>query len=621
MPTLKVILPPAPLEYDRQDQNALRFEIERALSSSYIVKPHAPQHYEGGDDPLDINQLAEMPLTISNLEADAIASRLFLVSDTDVLEYSALEVGDLPAHAATHQFEGSDELSHNSLPELTVGDVHTQYVLADGTRNITGAFIFESTLDVLGNVVVGSATAGGTVGITLQSYTGQANLVLHSGIDGNPEHAQIIFYSGGTPYWVFSKNELEEFVIWDAQAGMAAMSIASAGLMTFNPPGDKVIFGSSVWGNTKVMEIASYAGSALLSLQSSHDGVTGRLAQVQYAHGTTVYWNTGKNTDHDYFVWDAIGNIQTLTFFSNGDMTLSPAGGTTNVTGILAVTGALSAQTLILGSNAKGSVTDIKLTDNCNIATNQSMAFFIDSDDSGTADTFTWNTNAGFLDGEVELMELTEAGVLTITGALVVGDGGTTHYTQFDTGGFQTMHGTALNYEDIRVPMSTAKRLGNSDPDWELFADDGAGSTGVHVQAFAAGTEQELEFTVQIPHAWSLGTNVNAHVHWSPSSTDTGDVTWKLEFTLAAKDGTFGNTTTLSVTTPGDGTDRKHQYAVLGDIDLSSFTADTDISIILTCRVYRDVADGDDYADDAFLHEVDFHMAMDTIGSRALLTK
>ena len=150
-------------------------------------------------------------------------------------------------------------------------------------------------------------------------------------------------------------------------------------------------------------------------------------------------------------------------------------------------------------------------------------------------------------------------------------------------------------WDDLRVPASSAKRIGNSDPDWEIF------KNGVYALAFDASTDQEIMFSCQIPHKWKLGTNLNPHVHWSPSSTDTGSVTWKLEYTIANINGTFGATATLDVTDAGDGTAYKHQYADLGDIDMSGYTATTDVSIMLMCRLYRDVSDGDDYADDAFL--------------------
>jgi hypothetical protein len=207
--------------------------------------------------------------------------------------------------------------------------------------------------------------------------------------------------------------------------------------------------------------------------------------------------------------------------------------------------------------------------------------------------------------------------------ALTVSEGAQGYAT--DTHEFGTYNGTywdwAKRWDDIRVPISSIARLGFTDPDWEQFQDDGATSTGVYALAFSKTVDQEVFFSIQVPHTWILGTNLNPHVHWSPSDTDTGSVTWKLEYTIANINGTFGNTATLSVTDAADGTALKHQYADLGDIDMSSYTAATDVSIMLMCRLYRDVSDGDDYDNDAFLLEVDFHFQSDSLGSLQEMSK
>ncbi|KKK49070.1 hypothetical protein LCGC14_3138810, partial [marine sediment metagenome] len=173
----------------------------------------------------------------------------------------------------------------------------------------------------------------------------------------------------------------------------------------------------------------------------------------------------------------------------------------------------------------------------------------------------------------------------------------------------------------IRVPVSSIKRLGFSDPDWEPFAEDGIGSTGVYALAFSKIVDQEVYFSVLIPHNWKLGTDLHPHVHWSPSDTDTGSVTWKIEYTIADLGGVFGNTSEESVSDVGDGVVNKHQVADLTNIDMSSYTDPDDIAIKLLCRLYRDVSDGDDYNNDAFLLEIDFHYQVDAIGSREEYTK
>ena len=199
--------------------------------------------------------------------------------------------------------------------------------------------------------------------------------------------------------------------------------------------------------------------------------------------------------------------------------------------------------------------------------------------------------------------------------------GNSTNYTDFNSTGHLQLFGDATVFDDIRVPLSSIKRLGFTDPDWVKIQDDGSGSTGVFALAFDKDTDEEVFFAVQLPHSWKQGTDLDAHLHWAPSTTNTGSVTWKLEYTIAAINDTLGTTALLSVTDAGDGTAKKHQYADLGDIDMSAYTAVGDISIILICRLYRDVSDGDDYTADAYLLEIDFHYEIDTLGSNTELTK
>jgi hypothetical protein len=78
---------------------------------------------------------------------------------------------------------------------------------------------------------------------------------------------------------------------------------------------------------------------------------------------------------------------------------------------------------------------------------------------------------------------------------------------------------------------------------------------------------------------------------------------------------------TITTTDAGDGTINKHQVTGFADIDMSSYTDAGDVSIILMCRLYRDVDNGDDYADDAFLLEFDLHYEIDTMGSNEEASK
>ncbi len=86
----------------------------------------------------------------------------------------------------------------------------------------------------------------------------------------------------------------------------------------------------------------------------------------------------------------------------------------------LDVSGSAAIDTITLGSNDVSTETDIQLTDNANIASTQSLNFFIDSDNNQTDAVFAWYHNAGATTGATMLMNLTEGGnLVNYTGGIL----------------------------------------------------------------------------------------------------------------------------------------------------------------------------------------------------------
>lgn len=168
-------------------------------------------------------------------------------------------------------------------------------------------------------------------------------------------------------------------------------------------------------------------------------------------------------------------------------------------------------------------------------------------------------------------------------------------------------------WEDLRVPLSTASILGLAgDADYDVFL----GATRAYT--FQTAADENVYFSVQLPHSYKHGTNLRPHVHWAPSDANAGDVTWCLEYTLAELEGTFPGTTTICVTDATETTAHKHQIASFAEIDGSAIDS---VSAMINCRLYRDVDNGDDYGSDAFALEIDFHYEVDSFGSRTEFTK
>ena len=158
-------------------------------------------------------------------------------------------------------------------------------------------------------------------------------------------------------------------------------------------------------------------------------------------------------------------------------------------------------------------------------------------------------------------------------------------------------------YDDIRVAAGATK-VGASGP---TFGDFGNFMTWL----FPTNEDKEVFFNVQLPHSWMEGTDLQAHIHWAPVNTNTGDVAWCLEYVWANISGSLTSPATLTPTPdPGDGEAFKHQYHEMGTISGTGKT----ISSMLLCRLYRDTSE-DDYNADAALLEFDFHIQLDSRGS------
>lgn len=167
-------------------------------------------------------------------------------------------------------------------------------------------------------------------------------------------------------------------------------------------------------------------------------------------------------------------------------------------------------------------------------------------------------------------------------------------------------------WDDLRVPVNATNIGSANDPNFAQVLTNGSGSQGVYTYLFSASAEEELFFSVQLPHAWKEGTDIEPHVHWFPTTTNTGTVRWGLEYTWASVNGTFGNTTIIYVNDAADGTAFKHQLA---DFAAISATGQT-LSSMLMCRIFREAGNvADTYTGDVGLLEIDFHHRIDSLGS------
>ena len=131
---------------------------------------------------------------------------------------------------------------------------------------------------------------------------------------------------------------------------------------------------------------------------------------------------------------------------------------------------------------------------------------------------------------------------------------------------------------------------------------------------FVPGSTMETYVNWDVPFNWATGTDLYAAIHWSPAaSTSTGTVRWGLEFTNAAVNGTFPDTSTFYVdTTVSTASAWKHIQAVSDPYPGAAVAPNMRFLI----RLYRDGASGTDtFPDNAYLVGIDFYYQVNKFGT------
>lgn len=212
---------------------------------------------------------------------------------------------------------------------------------------------------------------------------------------------------------------------------------------------------------------------------------------------------------------------------------------------------------------------------------------------------------------------------ISVAGNLVAATaklGGLIACTEFESDGTMKFNADATVFADVQIPILTAKLRGTADPALEQFKDNGSGSVGCYAYNFDDG--DEVFFDVMLPGWYKEESTIYPYLHWSPESdADPADnIGIGLEYTWANNSADFG-TTTLLTRDVSTGVNkalehRQHAFAS-GGITASGKT----IRSILKCRLYRQAAVSDNYADGCWFHTFGMRIEMDTCGSRTSTSK
>lgn len=198
------------------------------------------------------------------------------------------------------------------------------------------------------------------------------------------------------------------------------------------------------------------------------------------------------------------------------------------------------------------------------------------------------------------------------TGHIAVADGGTISWTG-DIAPDSVVLADEV-WEDLPVVINVQSGGGSNPPAFTKLLDDGSSSTGIYCYHFEAAAEKELFFYTHLPHSYKEGTDVKFHVHWAPTTTNTGNVVWGVEYSVANTNVALPNSTLVTATVAADGVAKAHQVDAVATITGTTLKVGT----VIVGRFYRKAADaGDTFTGVAAALTIDLHYQKDKFGTSA----
>lgn len=176
-----------------------------------------------------------------------------------------------------------------------------------------------------------------------------------------------------------------------------------------------------------------------------------------------------------------------------------------------------------------------------------------------------------------------------------------------------------ITWDDLRVTPAGFDRAGVADPSLVSYQPSGS---GIATYLYEFQKDDIAYFSVQLPHSYKEGSDLHAHIHWTPGARGNEEsgalVGWKIDYTWAGINGNFGVMSTIDLSDACDGVDHKHQMTP----SVTILGTDKKISSMLICNIKRtDTGADDTWAGTAsgqlpLLLEIDFHYQIDSLGSR-----
>jgi hypothetical protein len=167
-------------------------------------------------------------------------------------------------------------------------------------------------------------------------------------------------------------------------------------------------------------------------------------------------------------------------------------------------------------------------------------------------------------------------------------------------------------WDDLNVGGVTLRQGAANQPSLINFD-----TTTILVYSFSSSATNELHGNFEIIHNYKEGTNLKPHLHWYPQNTNTGNVLWRLEYTIESIIGTVVNGT-IDLLVAANGTAWQGQFDTWTDITGTSVQIGDQFHFRLA-RIGGDATDT--YTGNAAIATFGLHYEIDTMGSRQVTTK
>jgi len=263
---------------------------------------------------------------------------------------------DGPAEEGTIVFRDGSELTPYWQLGSTSAHAFRLYDAIYGGSLIYAVSDGDMTLGPAGDLILDPNGGDVIVNTTLTvTNTSAAHLYLISDSDNSETtYSRIYFRDYTTDTWVVQKTNGNAFQIYDLVGGASVLLATQDGDLTISPTGHVIVSSATT---SAYLYVKSTTDNAYIILESGLDGSGVEQSQVIFRDGSspTSYWSLTCATDHSINFYDYIGGLNALAITSNGNMTLSPAGGGVTVTNTLWVgTADTAVGTLILQAGGTG---------------------------------------------------------------------------------------------------------------------------------------------------------------------------------------------------------------------------------------------------------------------------